>query len=58
MLRWFMGILREELRSMASISFFLVLALTVGAGASWAEHGGASRYTVHAATMASTTPDQ
>lgn len=43
MLAWFMAVVRDELRSVGSVAFFLVVALTVGAGASWFE-GGQQKY--------------
>lgn len=51
---WFARLVRTELRSFASVTFFLVLAMSIGSAASWFE-GGSARYmaahTVHAAEV-------
>ncbi len=46
MTRWFGKLIRDELRSLGSVGFFLVLALTIGSATSWFE-GGAARYTAN-----------
>lgn len=57
MLTWLARLIRDEMRSFASIAFFLVLAMSIGSAASWYE-GGAARYTAahtaHAETVAQT----
>lgn len=52
MLRWFLKLVARELNSIASLSFFLVLALTMGAGAAWWEKGDAARYAAAPAAQA------